>query len=191
MTKLLETPPVPLSFTFDKDAALAAVLYLVKELGQPSRQTVFNLLYLADKKHLEDYGRFISTDTYYALAEGPVPGYIYDVLHSLDKQGEYLSLDKGFKQAFKEALQSVEGNHLEAATASDLENLSESDIKCLKSVLEAYSKLSSQKLEQLCQDTAWKTTPRNQEMPLGVIVRTLPNSENLLEYLRDPFPGDL
>ena len=191
MTKLLETPPVPLSFTFDKDAALAAMLYLVGELNRPTRQTVFNLLYLVDKKHLGDYGRFISTDTYYALAEGPVPGHLYDVLHFLEKQGEYLSLDKEFKQAFKEALQSVEGNRLEAATAPDLENLSESDIKCLKGALETYSKLSSQELEQLCQDAAWKTTPRNQEMSLEAIVRTLPNSEELLEYLRDLFPGDL
>jgi uncharacterized phage-associated protein len=191
MTKLLETPSVPLSFTFDKDAALAAVLYLVGELGQPSRQTVFNLLYLADKKHLEDYGRFISTDTYYALTQGPVPGHIYDVLHSLDKQGEYLSLDKEFKQAFTSSLRTFEGNRLEVAIAPDLENLSESDIKCLKYILETYGKLSNQELEQLCQDAAWKATPRNQEISLEAIVRTLPNAENLLEYLRDPFPGDL
>jgi uncharacterized phage-associated protein len=191
MTKLLETPPVPLSFTFDKDATLTTVLYLVGELGQPSRQTVFNLLYLADKKHLEDYGRFISTDTYYALTQGPVPGHVYNVLNSLEKQGEYLSLDKEFKQAFAASLHTIEGHRLEVAITPDLENLSESDIKCLNLVLETYSKLSSQELEQLCQDAAWKATVRNQEISLEAIVRTLPNSEDLIEYLRDPFPGDL
>lgn len=190
MTKLLESPAAPLSLTFDKDAALAATLYLVQKLASPARQTIFNLLYLADKQHLENYGRFISTDTYYALAQGPVPGHIYDVLNALEKQGEYLSLDKAFKQAFTHSFRRVEGDSIEASAPPDLEALSTSDIKCLEAVLETYSQLLGYELEQLCQDAAWTITPRNQEIPLEAIIQTLPNAQELLEYLQDPFPGD-
>jgi Protein of unknown function (DUF4065) len=190
MPKTLETPTKPLSFTFDKDAALAATLYIVGKFELVTANTVFAMLYLADKKHLEEYGRFITGDRYFALEPGPVPSHIYDVLNYVDGQGEYLSLDENFKRTFKESIDILEGHYLSAKTEPERENLSESDLECLADTFEKYNNTKLENFETLSHDTAWQTTPRNHEISIEEIVKTLPDSQQLLDYLRDPFPED-
>ena len=56
---------------FDQ-AALAAVLYVAHRLPHSTLHTLSKVLYFADRKHLERYGRFIFGDTYIAMKFGPV-----------------------------------------------------------------------------------------------------------------------
>jgi hypothetical protein len=68
---------------FDKDKAVAAILYLAKNLEISDKLTIAKALYFADKYHLNRYFRFILGDVYACMPRGPVPSDTYDLL----KQG--------------------------------------------------------------------------------------------------------
>jgi len=61
-----------------------AVLFLVHEaarLGVPATQyDIVKSLFLADKEHLNKYGRPVTFDNYVAMKHGPVPSKTYDLL---------------------------------------------------------------------------------------------------------------
>jgi uncharacterized phage-associated protein len=69
-------------FTYDPKAALSAVLYVASRIPDPTFHKVATVLYFADRKHLERYGRLIFGDSYVATKHGPVPSGVYDLLKS-------------------------------------------------------------------------------------------------------------
>lgn len=48
--------------TFDRDKALEAIIYVAKNLASPSLHSISKILYLADKRHLQHFGRLICGD---------------------------------------------------------------------------------------------------------------------------------
>lgn len=63
---------------------LAAICFLIAK-GQKHGQNltqyqIVKALFLADKKHLNTYGRPITFDNYHAMDHGPVPSLAYDLL---------------------------------------------------------------------------------------------------------------
>jgi hypothetical protein len=59
--------------SFDRDKALEVILFIAEKLGAPTLLIISKILYLADKRHLQDYGRLICGDRYIAMEFGPVP----------------------------------------------------------------------------------------------------------------------
>lgn len=63
---------------------ITAISFLIAEadkLGQILTQyEIGKTLFLADRKHLNDYGRPITFDNYYAMQYGPIPNLTYDLL---------------------------------------------------------------------------------------------------------------
>lgn len=62
-------------------AAVSYVIYIAERNGQRFTQyDVVKTLFLADRNHLNRFGRLITTDTYVAMIHGPVPSISYDLL---------------------------------------------------------------------------------------------------------------
>lgn len=59
---------------FDQRKALHAMPFMTTHLPKPANvYNVLKCLYCADRKHLQEYGRQIYGDTFYALEYGSVP----------------------------------------------------------------------------------------------------------------------
>ena len=73
-----------ISFEVNKEKVLNAVLFLIREANSrgknPSQYDLVKALFLADRGHLNKYGRPITFDRYVAMIHGPVPSFSYDML---------------------------------------------------------------------------------------------------------------
>lgn len=66
-------------FPFNERKALAAVLFILKEMGgKVDKHKLAKILYYADEKHLCRYARPVIGDRYIAMPYGPVPSSVYD-----------------------------------------------------------------------------------------------------------------
>lgn len=57
-----------------------AILYLLSQRAGLTQYQIVKALFLADRRHLNDYGRPITFDNYVALEHGPVPSAAYEAL---------------------------------------------------------------------------------------------------------------
>jgi len=168
-----------LRFTFDEERALEALLYVV-ERGCTNLYHALKVLYFADKEHLGQYGRFITGDRYIAMAKGPVPSAVYDMVKWVRGDG-CVAVSSRVESAL-----SVRGRvTLHALRGAELDALSESDVECLDSAIAHYSHLPHGTLMDASHDPAFKSTKRNAEIPLELIARELPDGEEVLAYLLD------
>ena len=121
---------------FDKDAALAAVSsMLLQKWQRPTFHTISKVLYFADKRHLEHYGRFISGDNYVAMKHGPVPSVTYDILKAVRNCG-HPAFDAALLEEFSRAMDIKSNYHVVPRIEPKLEFLSESDVECLDYAIE-------------------------------------------------------
>jgi uncharacterized phage-associated protein len=78
--------PLPeIRFRPKEPKILEAVLFLIQECAQtrghaPSQYDIVKTIFLADRAHLNNYGRPITFDNYVAMTHGPVPSFTYDLL---------------------------------------------------------------------------------------------------------------
>lgn len=72
---------------FEKDKALAAILYIAGKRGRINLYALLKTLYYADKNHFKEWGRTITGDCYHRLPYGPVPSKSYDMLKSVRGDG--------------------------------------------------------------------------------------------------------
>jgi uncharacterized phage-associated protein len=70
-------------FEFNLDKGIEAILYIAQKVDDPTFHRISKIMYFADRKHLEKYGRFICGDSYVAMKHGPVPSEIYDILKAV------------------------------------------------------------------------------------------------------------
>lgn len=71
-------------FTFDREKALAAIVYLSSQgITDLSKGKLCKLIFLADKHHLVRFGRPVTGDRICALKDGPVPSNILNMLNEL------------------------------------------------------------------------------------------------------------
>jgi uncharacterized phage-associated protein len=153
---------------FNSIKALEIVLYLSEGLPIPNLDIAYKIIYLADKLHLENYGRLLFGDTYLAMKSGPKPKGLDRIIFD----------DKKFKP-FK----INEDLSISIIRSPFLNHLSKSDIECLDKAITQYGSLSIEELTSVVQDEAWKSADECDEISLEAIVRTLPSSGELMEYL--------
>ncbi|WP_374473374.1 Panacea domain-containing protein [Arenimonas sp.] len=170
--------------------ATAVVAFLVQGTGE-SMYPVMKMLYLADKLHLERYGRFIVGDSYAAMKEGPVPRGTYDLMKHV--RGEPQAIP-GADHA--RTVLAYEPNHqLRLLADPDLEQLSDSEVECVSEVIELYKSFGKWGIRDLSHDDAWRAAWRKRifaksiPMEIESIASELQNASELLEHLRDPQPG--
>lgn len=86
----LATKAIPLpALTPNVDRILAALVYVIGEAGKRGRNVsqydLVKTLFLADRAHLNEWGRPITFDNYAAMKHGPVPSLAYDLLKANSK----------------------------------------------------------------------------------------------------------
>jgi len=98
--------------------------------------SILKLLFFADKDHLNEWGRPIVGDRYYALPYGPVAQMTYDIL-----KREPLALEE-LKTANHELPFEVRNSYcVHAHRAPNLDRLSDTDVAALEGTWERYAHL--------------------------------------------------
>ena len=172
---------------FDHRKALHAMLFVVTHLPKPANvYNVLKCLYYADRKHLQEYGRQIYGDTFYALEHGPVPSAAYEIIKYANGRAKW---DLQFPEAFE--LLDVNDIHVSARGPVDTELLSRSDMACLFDAARKYGTMSFGKLRKLShQGKAFENTDSNGEMKLAELIDKLRDGEAVASHLKDRNPGE-
>jgi uncharacterized phage-associated protein len=172
---------------FDQRKALHAMLFVVTHLPKPANvYNVLKCLYYADRKHLQEYGRQIYGDTFYALEHGPVPSAAYEIVKYANGRAKW---DLQFPEAFE--LLEVNDVYLSARGAVDTDLLSRSDMACLLDAARKYGMMSFGRLKKLShQGKAFENAGPNGEMKLSDLVEELKGAEAIASHLEDRNPGE-
>jgi len=185
LVKPIHTIPISTVDEYDADKAVHCLLYVLKKLGGVADlYTLLKIIYFADKRHLERYGRFLFGDTYRAMKAGPVPSGAYDAIKVVRGDSDWCRPHPLAKKAL-----GVEGQSIIALMESDLGLFSDSDLECLDEAIEEAKHLGWKGLwRRSHRDPAFRAADFNGEMSIEGIAKSLPNADVLLEYLRDPCP---
>ncbi|MEM9544257.1 MAG: Panacea domain-containing protein [Cyanobacteria bacterium P01_E01_bin.42] len=179
-------------FFFNAEKGIEAILYIIENGTEPTFLHISKVMYFADRKHLEKYGRFICGDRYIAMKKGPVPSGVYDLLKNVKDENKF-HLYSLVPEIFEKANSAfhVESSCRVKPCRSINKNLfSQSDLECLDFSIQEYGHLSADRLTELSHDRAWKQADENDDINIEDIVGTFENSEDLLEYLQDMYPGE-
>lgn len=158
---------------------LEALAYIAARIpvGKKNYYNVLKVFYLADKDHMEQYGRFIFDDHYSAMDMGPVPSLAYDLVKAI-RANE--SLPHSLVRTIK-----VVGYQVSNLRDADEDVFSGSDLECIDSVIELSK---TQDIAKISHDDAWKQTGRNSRMSDSAIIGTLKYSNELLELHSNRHP---
>ena len=166
------------------------LLYVASALQE--RRNLYKILkaiYLADKMHLEKYGRQIFPQQYQKLKFGNVPATSYDVLTHCrgDKQQPRMP------EKVKTRLKVEKDDTVKPLVVPDLRYLSKSEMECLNTAIEKLRPLSFDEVKRSMHDDdpAYKNDVKvNSYLSLEEhIVPTLKDGDKILKYLKDPHPG--
>lgn len=164
-------------FNFNEEKAVEVVAYIAQAWPGVTAFYLSKIAFFADRNHLRAYGRPVTGDAYIAMANGPVPSRIYDIIKG--------DLDFfGAPEAIVEAL-AVEpvGKHHEvrAKRAPKMDLLSETDVTALD---EAIAFCKGKKFHELSdlthREPAWLKAPPNGVMDLELLV-----PEDMREEVRE------
>ena len=162
---------------WDREKTIEVLLYIAAQTNNLYK--VLKVLYFADKDHLARYGRLICGDSYVAMRLGPVPSGAYDLIKDARGEGcRFPDID------VTEAFVVRDGREIVPRRKADAELLSESDVECLDAAIERCRHLSFGQLKRLSHDDAYRAADENDFIPLEAIIKTLPNSDALLDYVR-------
>ena len=160
---------------FDAEKALEVLLYITKRV--PNMYHALKVLYFADKEHLAKYGRLICGDSYIAMEKGPVPSGTYDIVKHARGDG-FCSANIPIKESI-----ALQGYNIVPRREVNLDFLSESEVECLDTAIEQYGHLSFGEIKKLSHDAAFISADENDQIPLEAIVKNLPDSELILDYI--------
>lgn len=169
---------------FKYERSINSLLYSLSKLGgKTDMHKLCKILYFADQKHLSEYGRSITGDTYIAMQYGPVPSCVDDILKALRGDG-FFSDNEGIANLRKSL--HFENRFIIAATAEpDMDELSLSDVECLDYAIELCRNLNFQELTNFSHGLAWGNTRRDREISVKDILREVGDEEAYVEYISD------
>jgi len=165
---------------FDRDKALEVILYIAGNLSDATLHSISKILYLADKLHLQEYGRLICGDRYVAMEYGPVPSAIYDMMKVAAKRA---SIDVDWDEMTQNAMGVMQGRNIVPKRGCNMDLISESEIECLQQIIADYGDKSFGELTDITHDSAWEETDENQTMAVDSIVNALANASEVANYL--------
>jgi uncharacterized phage-associated protein len=172
------------SIPFNEEKAIAAVLYVVKQLGgKVDIYKLAKILYFADQKHLVTYGRTIVGDEYAPMEFGPVPSVIYDAVKTINNPKTKYKL---FAQ--KLILSSVDGyRSISSIVEPDMDELSQSDITCLDGSITENGKLNFKELCKKSHKLAWTNAAEKglSRLQIEDIAKEAGASDDFIAYIKD------
>jgi uncharacterized phage-associated protein len=154
-------------FNFNETKAIEALVFIAQRWPGITPFYLAKVLFFTDRDHLRTYGRPVTGDTYIAMANGPVPSRIYDMVK--DKLDFF-----GDPDAIVDAIQ-IDKNQryprIRAKRGPNLDALSETDIAALEKSIEFCRTRSLTELSMLThQEPAWYEAPANGEMNPELLV---------------------
>ena len=159
------------NFPFNERKALAAVLFVIQQLGgKINKHKLAKILYFADMKHLVKYMRPIFGDDYSAMEYGPVPSRVYDGV-------------KGEFDSFRDAL-NVENKYIYSSEKPDMDELSQSEIECLSDSIKENKELDFDQLVKKSHKYAYKNATGRVISVLDM-AREEGASEEVIAYIED------
>ena len=131
--------------------AVELILFLIEEAERRgvyvTTYDIVKSVFVADVAHLNNYGRPISFDNYYAMKDGPVPSAIYELLG--DERPEKFTPEFGAWPLWHKEPSPKDGGNVmkfvRPKRSANLRMLSETDISALK---EALSLIKAQSFTQ-------------------------------------------
>lgn len=139
------------------------------------------ILYFADQKHLSQYGRSITGDTYIAMQYGPVPSNVDDILKAL--RGDSFFSGSEAIAPLKESMTFENRYIIRAMKKPDMAELSSSDAKCLDDAIAKCKDKSFDELTQLSHGLAWSNTRQDKAISVKDILREAGDEEAYVEYI--------
>lgn len=173
---------------WERAKATEIIVYVIERVrprwGHTQPRAVLEIIYQADKLHLERHGRTITRDDYVATRLGMYPIYTNDLLYADDS----------------DAFQFGEGGVLVAHRPADLMQFSRSDNECLDATLERYHRVSHHTWRGGVMDWAWHVATdggaqfrgddRSKTIPVSLLGVTL-GLPNAVDILKDMFANGL
>lgn len=118
-----------LRFQFNERKGTEALTYMAQKWPNITIFYASKVLFFAEKKHLNSYGRPIVADTFIAMPNGPVPSTLYDFIKgNLGNSGD--------PEGFRAAIDTENHPKLSAKRPYDPSILSLSDIECINEAIE-------------------------------------------------------
>lgn len=172
-------------FKFDQAKGLEILVYITQKISAltPEREAnLYNVLkcaFFAEKMHLGEYGRMICGDDYVAMEHGPVPSNLYDMV-KLSRVGG----DSFFYEIDPSSALEASSNNLKIKRNYDGSYLSDSDKECLDKAISLYGLMPFFELKKKSHDDpSYKAAKRNEKILLEDFLMSLPNGEEVLDYL--------
>jgi uncharacterized phage-associated protein len=170
-------------FDFEPEKALSATAYLAQRSGE-TMYTILKMIYVADRIHLERYGRPITGDNFHALSEGACPSKIYDSMKVLrgEKNHNYLPNSEKYLEVDPTTYDVI------VKDMPSIDYLSASEIECLDETISILKRCGRWNMRDLAHDTAWRKTTRNAEMDFVDIAKSFnDNGEILAKHIETRF----
>jgi uncharacterized phage-associated protein len=174
---------MPSQFEFQPDKALAVASYLAQRSGE-TMYTILKMVYVADRFHLERYGRPITGDNFIAMDESACPSRIYDSMKALRGQKD----KKNFLPNSEKYLEVDPTTHdVSVKDMPSIDVLSASDIECLDEVISILKRRGRWEIRDMAHDAAWKKTGRNSAMDFVTIAKSLSDGDILAKHIETRF----
>jgi uncharacterized phage-associated protein len=169
-----------LRFQFNERKGTEALAYIATRWPNLTIFYASKVLFFAEKKHLNRYGRPIVADTFIAMPNGPVPSTLYDFIKG------NLGL-AGDPEAFAEAIDTDQYPRIASRRAASEEALSESDIECLEEAIAFCRPKGFGHLSSLThQERAWAEANSNGPMDYELFIdEDNPDREHILEEAQE------
>ena len=171
-------------FKVSFNKAIELIVWLAQKNPNIDIYHIVKILFFADKKHLNKYGRPILGDTYIHMDNGPVPSAVRDIV----TQNIFLSPQHLQKVKDSLMIQSKENYYKTIAKREpNIDYFSKSDIECLESSLKKYGKLSFDDLYQLThQEKCYSQTNNLDNIDYALMIDDdNPNKNRILQDIQE------
>lgn len=156
--------------TEDKEKIQEAILYLMKKQPNISQYEIVKSIFLADRSHMNRYGRPVTFDNYVAMEHGPVPSLVYDALKPKYNFKTMFSAERPWSSIPDKDNRSI--NRFTPMREPRKEYLSASDMKALDAALGTVLSLSFNQLRKLThEDRAYTEAWERRGNAASVIMR--------------------
>lgn len=169
---------------FKFDRAINSLLYSLQQLGgKTDMHKLCKILYFADQRHLSEYGRSITGDTYIAMQFGPVPSCVDDILKALRGDSFFSSVSE--IEQLRHCMVFENRFIIRALKEPDMDELSGSDVRCLDYAIGLCKDKSFTELTSFSHGLAWSNTQRDRAISVKDILREAGDDEAYVEYIAD------
>ncbi|RWD35582.1 Panacea domain-containing protein [Mesorhizobium sp.] len=153
-------------------AAAAYAIHVAEKLGAKFTQyDVVKSVFLADRAHLNEFGRLISSDKYVAMEHGPVPSTVYNLLKDDVATVNRYRLDR---LPWKSTAGSQGKRHYHNADVAMVDDvLAQSDKAAIESAVGTIKSLSFSQVRKLTHEDpayvdAWEESETRKQFPMSL-----------------------